>query len=100
MTNTPTHVCAKTALLVDLRQKVGKLVLCITFLCFSHYFRKYFKLVYRKNVVIVTLTTGIMFIQFACMHFGHGEFYEGGSRVRRPPVKSSPIAESLRNIVL
>jgi hypothetical protein len=31
---------------------------------------------------------------------GCGEFYEGGPRVGRPPVKWSTIAESLRNTVL
>jgi hypothetical protein len=35
-----------------------------------------FKLLYRKNVVVVNLTTG-MFLLFTCMHFGCGEFYEG-----------------------
>jgi hypothetical protein len=38
-------------------------------LSFSHYFTKYFKLVYRKNVVIVTLSTSIMFLLFICMRF-------------------------------
>jgi hypothetical protein len=31
------------------------------------------------------------------MHFWCDEFYEGGASVRRPPVKRSTIAESLRN---
>jgi hypothetical protein len=28
----------------------------------------YFKLVYRRNVVVVTLTTGIKFLLFTCIH--------------------------------
>jgi hypothetical protein len=42
---------------------------------------------------MVTLTTSIMFLLFT---FGCGEFYECGSRVRRPPIRWSAIAESLR----
>jgi hypothetical protein len=38
-------------------------------LSYSHYFRNCFKLVYRKNVVMVTLTTGIMLLLFTCLHF-------------------------------
>jgi hypothetical protein len=38
-------------------------------LSYNRYCRKYFKLVYRKYVVMVTLTTGIMFLLFTCMHF-------------------------------
>jgi hypothetical protein len=30
------------------------------FLSFNHYFRKYFKLIYRKNLVMLTLTAGVM----------------------------------------
>jgi hypothetical protein len=45
-----------------------------------------------------TLTISIMFSLLSCMHFWGGrEFYEGGSSVRRPPMKWSDIAESLRN---
>jgi hypothetical protein len=39
------------------------------FLSFNDYFRKYFKLVYRKNMVMATLSIGIMFPLFTCMHF-------------------------------
>jgi hypothetical protein len=35
-------------------------------------------------VVLVTLTTGTMFLLFTCVHFCCGEFYEGG-----PPMKLS-----------
>jgi hypothetical protein len=41
------------------------------FLSFSHYFRKYFKLMCRKDVVMVTLT---MFLPFTCMCFWVGNF--------------------------
>jgi hypothetical protein len=38
-----------------------------------------------------------MFSYSLAYTFGCGEFYEGGPRVRRPPVKWLAIAESLRN---
>jgi hypothetical protein len=38
-------------------------------LSFNHYFRKYFKLVYIRNVVITTLTADIMFLLVTCMPF-------------------------------
>jgi hypothetical protein len=46
---------------------------------------------------MVTLTTGIMFLLFICMHFGCEEFHEGGPRVRRKSMKLSAIAEILRS---
>jgi hypothetical protein len=49
---------------------------------------------------MVTFTTIIMFLIFNYMQFWVGEFYEGGSRVRRPRMKWSTIVESLRNTVL
>jgi hypothetical protein len=39
------------------------------YLSFNNYFVKYFKLVYIKNVVMLTSATGIMFLLFTCMHF-------------------------------
>jgi hypothetical protein len=51
-------------------------------------------------VVIVTLTAGIMFLLFFACTFGYGEVYEGGPRVRRPPVKWPAIAESVRYTTL
>jgi hypothetical protein len=33
------------------------------------YFRKCFKLVYTKSVVMVTLITGVMFLLTTCMHW-------------------------------
>jgi hypothetical protein len=80
----------KRPLLVGLEQKVGELVLAIA------YCRKYFKLVNtKKKVVIVTLTTGIVYS--LAFTFGCGEFYEGGQRVGPPHVKWPATAESLRN---
>jgi uncharacterized membrane protein YphA (DoxX/SURF4 family) len=58
----------KLPLLVGLQQKVSELVLSIT-LSFNNYFIKYFKLVYRKNVIMETVTTAIMFLLFTCMLF-------------------------------
>jgi hypothetical protein len=66
-------------------------------LSFNRYFRKYFKLVYRKNVVIVTLTTRKCFSYSLACTFGCGEFYEGGARVHQPPIKWSKTIKSLRN---
>jgi hypothetical protein len=43
------------------------------------------------------LTSGITFPLFACIHFWFHEFYEGGTRGRRLPMKWSATAESLRN---
>jgi hypothetical protein len=51
-------------------------------------------------VVKVTLATGIMFLLFFACTFGCGEFYEGGPRMRPPPMKWSSISESLRNTAL
>jgi hypothetical protein len=46
---------------------------------------------------MVTLTTGIMFLYTLACTFECGEFYKGGSHLRRPPMKRSVTAESLRN---
>jgi hypothetical protein len=48
-------------------------------------------------VFMVSLSAGIMFVVFTCMDFVCGRFYEGGPRVRRPPMKCSVISECLRN---
>jgi hypothetical protein len=94
MKSTPTHVCAKTAFVGWPSTESRWITSFHNFLSFSHYFRKYFKLLYRKNVVMVTLTTGIMCLLFT---FGRAEFHEGGPRVSRPPMRWSAIAVSLRN---
>jgi hypothetical protein len=83
-------------LLVNLQQKVGELVLSITS-CPRINFRKYVKLLYRKNVVTMSLTTGIMSPLFTCMLFWMWEFYEDGPRVRRALKNWYAITESLRN---
>jgi hypothetical protein len=56
----------KLPLLID-QQKVGELVFFHNLLPLNHYFRRYFKFVYRKNVAMVTLTTGIVFLLLTCM---------------------------------
>jgi hypothetical protein len=66
------HVCAKTACVNWLSIESGQINYFYNFLSLNHYFRKYFKLVYTKNVVMVTLTTGIMFLIFTCMNFWVG----------------------------
>jgi hypothetical protein len=76
-------------LLVNLQQKVGEIVLSITS-CPSINFRKYVKLLYRKNVVMMSPL-------FTCMHFWMWEFYEDGQRVRRALKNWYAITESSRN---
>jgi hypothetical protein len=93
-TNTPIQVCAETIFVGWPSTENWRIN---SFLSFNHYFRKHFKLVQRKNVVMVTLTTGIMFVLFTYMNFLCGEFYEGGPRVRWPPMSWSANAWSLRN---
>jgi hypothetical protein len=66
MKNTPVHVWVKTAFVSWPSTESNSFH---NVLSFDHYFRKYFKLVYRKNVVVVTLTTGVMFLLFTGMHF-------------------------------
>jgi hypothetical protein len=51
----------KLPLSVDLEQKVGELVPSITN-CSS-------AIMYRANVIALTITTGVMFPLFTCMHF-------------------------------
>jgi hypothetical protein len=65
--NTPIHVCVKTAFTGWPSTESRKSSYFHNFLCFSHYCGKYKKLVYR-NVVMVTLTTGLMFLLFTCIH--------------------------------
>jgi hypothetical protein len=55
-------------LLVDRQQKVGELVISKTSCPSINILENTFKSVYRKHVVMVTLTTGIVFLLFTCMH--------------------------------
>jgi hypothetical protein len=48
-------------------------------------------------MVIVNLTTGIMFLLFTSMHFVCEEFYDGDQGVDQPHMKWSVAAESLKN---
>jgi hypothetical protein len=56
MKNISTEVCAKTAFIGWPSTESRRTSSFHNFLSFNHYFRKYFKLVYRKDVVMVTLT--------------------------------------------
>jgi hypothetical protein len=94
MKNTPIHVCVKTAFVGRHSADSRRIGSFHKFLSFNPYFRKYFKLVYRANVVVLTSTTDVMFLLFS------SEFYEGVPRVRRPPAKWSATAWSLRNNAL
>jgi hypothetical protein len=69
---TPKHVCLKLPLCSDFHQKVRQIQLVIpaTLLSYKHYFRKYFNLVCKMWLgLMVTLTNGIIFLLFTCMHF-------------------------------
>jgi hypothetical protein len=65
----------KLSLLVDLQHRAGEIILyatsCPSITILENNFNWCF-----ENVVMVTLTTGIIFIPFICMHFGCGEYYE------------------------
>jgi hypothetical protein len=69
MKSTPIYVCAKTTFVGSPSIASRRISSFHNFLSFNGYFRKYFKFTYRKNVVMVTLTTGVMFLLFTCMHF-------------------------------
>jgi hypothetical protein len=69
MNDTPIHVCAKTVL-VDFQVNIGKLVLSITSSPSIIILEN--ASVYRKNVIMVTLASNIMFFLFTCMHFWVG----------------------------
>jgi hypothetical protein len=55
--NTPIHVCARTAFVGRPSTECRRISPFHNFLSFDHYLRIYIKLLYRKNVVMVTLTT-------------------------------------------
>jgi hypothetical protein len=63
MKNTPIHVCGKTAFIGWPSTQSRRISSFHTLLSSNHYFRKYFKIMY-KNVVTVTLTTFINFLLF------------------------------------
>jgi hypothetical protein len=69
MKNTPILACAKTAFVGWPSTESSWITSFHNFLSYIHYIRKCYKLVYRKNVVMVTLTISIMFLLFTCMHF-------------------------------
>jgi hypothetical protein len=81
------HPCAKTAFFHWLSTESKRI----------SSFHNFFKLVYRKGMVIIASVSGIIFLLFTCVTFWVRELYDGGPRVRLPPVKWSTIAESLRN---
>jgi hypothetical protein len=67
--NTPVHAYAKTALARWPSTERRRVSSFHNVLSFNHYFIKELKLVYRKNVVMVTLTSGVIHPLFTCMHF-------------------------------
>jgi hypothetical protein len=70
MKNTLIHVCAKTVFVGWPSTANRRISSFPNFLSHNHYFRKCFKLVYRNSVVMLTWTTGIMFLLFTCTPFG------------------------------
>jgi hypothetical protein len=87
----------KLPLLVGLQEKGGELIIPVTSCPTIIILEKNFKFVYAKNVAFVTLITDTAFLLPNARTFGCREFYEGGPRVRRPPVKWSAIAKSLKS---
>jgi hypothetical protein len=69
MKDAPIHIRAKTVFVGSSSTESRRINSFHNLLSFNHYFRKYFKLVYTKSVVTVTLTTGMIFFLFTCMHF-------------------------------
>jgi hypothetical protein len=68
MKNTIILVCAKTAFVGWPSTESRRISSSHNFLYFNRYFIKYFKLLYIKNVVMITLTTGVV-LQFTCTKF-------------------------------
>jgi hypothetical protein len=68
MKNTPIRVCAKTTFVGWPSTEIRRISSFHNFLSFSHYFRKYFNLVNRIHLIMVTLTTGAVFFPFTCVH--------------------------------
>jgi RsiW-degrading membrane proteinase PrsW (M82 family) len=89
----------KLPLFADLQQKVGELVLSITSCLQSLFYKMLERCVQKKNVVMVTLITGIMFLLFTCMHFAWG-ILRRWSTCAPSACKAVRIAESLRNTAL
>jgi hypothetical protein len=94
--NTPIHVCAKTAFVGWPSTERS----FHNFLFYNYYFRKCFKLVYRKHVVTLTLTTGKVFLLFTCMYFWVSGILRRWSACAPTAYKVSAIGEILRNTVL
>jgi hypothetical protein len=69
MRNTPIHVCVNTAIVDWPSSESTRISYFHKLLTLNHYFRKYFKLLWTKNTIMATLTTGIRFLLFTSMHF-------------------------------
>jgi hypothetical protein len=96
---TPIHFCTKTAF-VGWQTESRRITSFHNFLSFNRCFRKYFKLVYRTDVVMITSVTDIVFLLFTCKHFWVWIILRGVPRVGRQPMKWSVIAWSLRNTAI
>jgi hypothetical protein len=70
----PIHVCAKTAFFGWPSAESMQISSVHNFLSFNLYFRKYFKVVCRENVVMVTLDTGTVSFDYLHALLGVGNF--------------------------
>jgi hypothetical protein len=100
MKNTSTYVCIKTAFFGWPSTERRWFSSFHNFSSLNHYFRKYFKLMYRKKCGYGNFNHRYNVVLLTSMHFGCGEFYEGGPSVRRPPINWSASDKCLINTAL
>jgi hypothetical protein len=67
--NSPIYVCAETAFGGWPLTESRRICSSHNFFSFNRYFRKHFKFSYIKGVVMVILTSVIMFLVFICIQF-------------------------------
>jgi hypothetical protein len=77
MKNIPIYVCDIAVFVGCPSKECTRISSFHNVLYYNNYFRKCFKLVYRENVVWVTLITGVISLLSSACTFGCGEFYEG-----------------------
>jgi hypothetical protein len=103
MKTTPIYVaafscrCHEAAFSADLQQKAGELVLSITSCPPVTILESNLNYCTERNVVMVSLTTDIMFLLFTCTHVWVRGILRRWLALRRQPMMWSAAAESLRN---
>jgi hypothetical protein len=95
--NTPIHICANSTNVGWPSTESWRISPFSNFLSCYHYFREHFKLLYRKNVIMATFTTGIMFLLLTCMHFRVWGILRRWVTCAPTADEVAAIAESLRN---